>query len=68
MKTYGLQSGIRPTAKFQNGTRPIAKGTDIIDAGPIDADSLMPKLLRPVTIDAGLNHKPEFYYRGNSLT
>ena len=33
-------------------------GTDIIDAGPIDAgiidaDSLMPKLLRPVTIDAG---------------
>ena len=53
MKTYGLQSGIRPTAKFQNGTRPIAKGTDIIDAGPIDADLLMPKLLRPVTIDAG---------------
>ena len=58
MKTYGLQSGIRPTAKFQNGTRPIAQGTDIIDAGPIDAgiidaDSLMPKLLRPVTIDAG---------------
>ena len=24
-----------------------------IDAGIIDADSLMPKLLRPVTIDAG---------------
>ena len=36
---------------FYNGMVSIDAGP--IDAGIIDADSLMPKLLRPVTIDAG---------------